>query len=209
MTEARLEWLGYATTGKEFVAGEDLARFGIDHWIGTRIEFERRGKQRTAEPYEYPAIHNYVWLRPTHRQVAALSEVRFLGRTFHFLNAASVAALNRFRAEVEAREARQREIIRQQEQLRAIAADKAMEAEKRRDMLAARRAMLKAMMAEYRAGDTLEIRDGILAGEMARFRRLSLGAGDVHPFIEAEIEMLGRVAVVQIDPLSVRRQATA
>ena len=51
MTE-QLNWLGFAVTGKEFVAMDDLRRFGIDHWRGVRIEFERRGKQRTAEPHE-------------------------------------------------------------------------------------------------------------------------------------------------------------
>ena len=201
----QLNWLGFAVTGKEFVAMDDLRRFGIDHWRGVRIEFERRGKQRTAEPHEYPAIHNYIWIRPTKSQVQHLSSVRFLGSTFHILNAHGVRQFRRFGDEVEAEEAKARAIIAQQEEAKRIADNMALKAETRKQQLAAKRASIAAAMNEYKAGEMIEIRDGVFAGELARFRKLCLGAADVHPFIEAEIEMMGRIATVQIDPLTVRR----
>lgn len=209
MTDRKMNLLAYAITGKEFVAMDDLTRYGIDHWRGVRIEFERRGKQRTAEPHEYPAIHNYIWLRPEPEQMRHLSGVRFLGSTFHFLGPRAITDLQRFQREVEAKEAEARAIIVEQERAMEIAKDKARAAESKRAEMAAQRAMIKASLAEYAAGDPIIIRDGILAGEMATFKRLVQGAKDVFPFVEAEMEMLGRITTVKIDPLAVRRAATA
>ena len=205
----QLNLLAYAITGKEFVAMSDLSRFGIDHWRGVRIEFERRGKQRTAEAHEYPAIHNYIWLRPTHQQMQHLSRVRFLGSTFHFLGKHAIADLMRFQGEVEEKEAEARAIIAEQERAMQLAQDKAKAAESKQAEMAAQRAMIKAALAEYNAGDPIIIRDGVLAGEMATFRRLVQGANDVFPFIEAEMQMLGCVTKIRIDPLVVKRAATA
>ena len=188
---------------------DDLARFGIDHWRGVKIEFERRGKQRTAEPHEYPAIHNYIWLRPTHEQVQHLSNVRFLGSTFHFLGKHAVADLGRFQGEIEAKEQEARAIIAEQQRALEIAKDKARTAESKRAEMAAQRAMINASLAEYNVGDRIIIRDGVLAGEMATFKRLVQGAMDVFPFVEAEMEILGRITPVKIDPIAVRRAVGA
>lgn len=209
MTDRKMNLLAYAITGKEFVAMDDLTRYGIDHWRGVRIEFERRGKQRTAEPHEYPAIHNYIWLRPEPEQMRHLSGVRFLGSTFHFLGKHAIADLKRFQNEVEAKEQDARAIIAEQQRALEIAKDKARDAESKRAAMDAQRAMIKASLAEYNAGDKIIIRDGVLAGEMATFKRLVQGAKDVFPFVEAEMEMLGRITTVKIDPLAVRRAATA
>ena len=205
----QLNLLAYAITGKEFVAMDDLTRFGIDHWRGVRIEFERRGKQRTAEPHEYPAIHNYIWLRPTHQQMQHLSSVRFLGSTFHFLGKHAIADLMRFQSEIAEKEAEARAIIAEQEKALALAQDKAKAAETKRAEMAAQRAIIKAKLAEYAAGDPIQIREGVLAGEMATFKRLVQGANDVFPFVEAEIQMFGRATTIRVDPLDVRRAANA
>lgn len=209
MTEERRNWLGYAITGKEFVAMEDLTRFGIDHWRGVRIEFERRGKQRTAEPHEYPALRNYIWIRPTLRQIRFLSDVRFLGRTFHMMPPATVDRFRVFCGEVEAREAEARKIIAAQEEAKRVAQERARSAESRQAALAAKKALIKASIAEYKAGDQIIIRDGVLAGELATFKRLVQGAHDLIPYIEAEIELMGRSTLLKVDPLAVRRAAGA
>lgn len=201
----QMHLLGFAITGKEFVAMDDLKRVGIDHWRGVRIEFERRGKQRAAEAFEYPALHNYVWLRPYPAQMRHLSTVRFLGSSFHFLSPASVRQLADFRARVDQKEAASRAIIVQQAEAMQIAKCKALAAEGRKAELAAKRAMISAMLAEYVSGDQITIREGILAGEMATFRRMVQGAHDVIPYIEAEMQIMGRVTPIKIDPLSVRR----
>lgn len=175
--------LGYAITGKEFVAMDDLDRFGIEHWRGTRIEFERRGKQRTAEAHEYPALHNYIWLRPTSRQMQFLSQVRFLGGTFHWLSRASVRQLQDLRQRIDDR----------------------YETAKRID--GNRKAI--ADYAAFRPGDLLEVRDGPLAGEMARFAALIQRSHDLFPTIKAEMEIMGRCVTMVLDPLAVRRAKTA
>lgn len=209
MTEERRDWLGYAITGKEFVAMEDLTRFGIDHWRGVRIEFERRGKQRTAEPHEYPALRNYIWIRPTLRQIRFLSDVRFLGRTFHMMLPSTVDRFRVFCGEVEAREAEARKIIAAQEEAKRVAQEKARTAESRKAALAAKKALIKAAIAEYKYGDQIIIRDGVLAGELATFKRLVQGAHDLIPYIEAEIELMGRSTLLKVDPLAVRRAVGA
>lgn len=175
----RLDLLAYAMTGKEFIAMDDLARFGIDHWRGTRIEFERRGKQRTAEPHEYPALHNYIWLRPEPVQMQYLSSVRFLGKTFHFISRAGVQQLGRFRDRVEEKYEEAKRI----EGNRKAIAD----------------------YAAFRPGDLLEIREGPLAGEIAQFAKLVQSANDLFPTIRASMELMGRVVPVTLDPLAVRR----
>lgn len=205
MVSRKLDWLAYAVTGKEFIAMDDMKRLDIDHWRGTRVEFERRGKARTADPYDYPALHNYIWIRPTPAQVSRLRDVRFLGKTFHMMGIAAVREFSAFRDKVDAKEAEAREIVAHQEEELRIAQQMAAMAEGRKEQLIAKRAMIKASMQEYRDGQMIEIRDGILAGEMAKFKRLIIGAEDVHPFIEAEMEMMGRVTTVRVDPLAVRR----
>lgn len=182
MTEKN-DLLGYAITGKEFVAMDDLARFGIDHWRGTRIQFERRGKQRTAEPHEYPALHNYIWLRPTVQQMRYLSQVRFLGGTFHWLSSAAVRQFGTLRDRVDAK---------YQEAKRIEGNRKAI-----------------ADYAAFMPGDLLEIREGPLAGEIARFTALVQKAQDLFPVIRADMDLMGRVVSVKLDPLAVRKAAGA
>lgn len=61
------------------------------------------GKQRTAEPHEYPALHNYIWLRPTNAQMPYLAKARFLGGTFHWLSNAAIRQLAAFRERIDAK----------------------------------------------------------------------------------------------------------
>ena len=179
MSAQKLDWLAYAVTGKEFIAMDDLTRFGIDHWRGVRVEFERRGKARTADPYEYPALHNYIWIRPTPSQVAKLSEVRFLGSTFHMMGRAAIRGFDLFRGEVEERHAEAMRIVGN-----------------------------RSAIAEYKRGDPIQVRDGVLAGFMATFHRMVKRQHDLFPVIEAEMELFGRSSVIHLDPLDVRRASS-
>ena len=183
MSDEKRDMLGYAITGKEFVAMDDLARFGIEHWRGTQVKFERRGKQRTAEPHEYPALHNYIWLRPTNAQMPYLAKARFLGGTFHWLSNAAIRQLAAFRERIDAK---------LQEAKRIEGNRKAI-----------------ADYAAFKPGELLEIREGPLAGEMARFSALVQKSQDLFPIIKAEMDLMGRVVPVKLDPLDVRRATTA
>ncbi len=215
-SQIKANWLGYAITGKEIIAMDDLSRLGIDHWRGIRIEFERRGKVRTAEPFEYSALPNYIWIRPEPYQVSLLSEVRFLGHTFRPLLPQVVEQFAAYRCQVEAKEAEARALIAEREEIlaQARAEKQAIVAQvmKRAEAMKVKEASAAKRMTEYRTaivayqdGARIEIREGPLAGELATFRRMVQGAADLFPSIEAEMEMMGRVVPVLLDPLAVRK----
>ena len=196
MSTNEMHWLGYAITGKELVAMEDLDRFGIKYWKGLRIEFERRGKVRTAEPFEYAALPNYIWIQPEAHQVARLSEVRFLGHTFRQMHSHMVREFAIFRDKIEAKEAEARALIEERKKL--------AEAAKRKEADAAKRmALYRTAIAAYQEVALIEIREGPLAGELAKFKRLVQGASEPFPRIEAEMQMMGQLISVKLDPLSV------
>lgn len=169
--------IAYAWTGKEFEVMDELTRLGIPHWRGERIEFKRLGRNRTAEPYTYPALPNYVWIQPTMEQRHRLHEVRHLSPTMLWLIPSAVQAMEAFRDAADARLAEANAIIAR--------------AEARREAIV-----------QYNAGDMLEIRDGVLRGMLGRFE--SLVRGQEHPLIEATVSMMGREVVTRIDPLNVR-----
>lgn len=171
-----LDWLAYARTGKEFAVMDDLADLGIAHWRGERIEFERRGKNRTAEPYRYPALPNYIWIRPLPQQVHSLASIEFMARTFHFLSAHSAREMERFRRMAEARKLEAERIIGNRDAI-----------------------------AEYQAGQKLEISDGPFAGELATFCRIVHRSGELFPKIKAEMSLMGALVPIELDPLSVRK----
>lgn len=60
-------------------------------------------------------------------------------------------------------------------------------------------------VAEYNPGDLLQIMTGPFAGQLARFMRMLETAHDVFPLIEAEIDVFGRLAKVQVDPIAAKR----
>ena len=176
---AKTDWLGFAVSGKEFDAMDDLEAFGIAYWRGIRIEFERRGKNRTAEPFEYPYLRNYLRIRPTHAQVRLLSRVRYLGGTFMPL---SKEAGKQFDALAERADAAVEQANRAAGNRKAIAD-----------------------YAAFKPGDPLEIREGALASEMARFVKLIQRPHDLFPVILAEMDVMGRTTMVEFDPLAVRK----
>lgn len=173
---AATSWLGYARTGREFEVMDELDRIGVAHWRGERIEFRRLGRNRTAEPYTLPALHNYVWMRFRPEMLMAVHAVPYLAPTMLALTAASVAALEAFRLKAEERLADAKECAGRREAISG-----------------------------YQQGDVLEIRDGALVGLLARFERLVKAASDPWPRVEATVSILGREAVTTFDPLAVRR----
>ena len=188
MTE--LQIMAYATTGREFEAMDDLDAIGVDHWRGTRIEFERRGKSRVAEPYSYPALPNYIWITAPHHLLSDVMDVRHISRTVKFLGASDVASWRRFQREAEARLAEAQGIIERRKIMEAANAD--------------RRQIIN-LMAGYKRGDTLQIDGGAFAGMLATFSRMVVKAGERHPMIEAEIDIFGGKTTAAIEPLHVRR----
>ena len=58
---------------------------------------------------------------------------------------------------------------------------------------------------EYSDGDILEIMAGPLMGQLATFRKLAETDHDLFPRIRADVELFGRVASIDLDPIDARR----
>lgn len=86
--------LAYAATGKELHVMDALAEAAIPYWRGIRIDFERRGKSRIAQPYTYPVLQNYLWI--TTDDLYPLSSIKHLSRTMQFLTPGSVKEFQAF-----------------------------------------------------------------------------------------------------------------
>ncbi len=56
-------------------------------------------------------------------------------------------------------------------------------------------------------GQALEVLEGPFKERMLRFQRMVQAAHDMHPVIEADIEVFGQVARVKVDPLDVKGAA--
>ena len=175
MTE-HIDILGYAHTGREFEVMDELTALGVDHWRGERIEFERRGKQRTPEGYPYPALPNYIWVRPTHAQLHLMVSIRHLAPTVRFLSRGGARDFGVFSRAIDAKA----------DEARRIAGN-------------------RKAIAQYQIGERLEIREGVLAGEIASFTRLVEHSWMMHPMVEVEYEIMGRTTKMEVDPLSVRK----
>ena len=92
--------LAYATTGKELHVMDALTDACIPHWRGIRIDFERRGKSRIAQPYTYPVLPNYIHI--TTDDLYPLSKIKHLSRTVQFLTRGGVASFQAFTAKADA-----------------------------------------------------------------------------------------------------------
>jgi len=184
------EIMAYATTGREFEVMADLAALGISHWPGKRIEFERRGKSRVAEPFEYPALPNYLRITAPSHMLADIMDIRHLSRTIKFLLPSDVRSWQRFQAEADARLADARRIIAERDRLSAANAS---------------RQEIINVIAQYKSGDPLEIADGPFAGMLATFGRMVVKPGTSFPMVQATVQIFGRDNDIAVDPLSVRR----
>jgi len=185
-----MEIMAYATTGREFEVMDDLAGMGATYWHGKRIEFERRGKSRIADPYEYPALPNYIHITAPWAQVSAIMDIRHLSRTIKFLHKVDVASWTRFQQASDARLAEAQSIIAERERMETAKAS-------RQDIIN--------IIGQYKIGDPLEISSGAFAGMLATFGRMALKPGTAHPMVEARVQLFGRETIASVDPLDVRK----
>jgi hypothetical protein len=189
----RHDWLCYAPVGKEFAVMDQLAEIGIDHWRGTAVKFERRGKSRTPDAYDYPALPNYIWASPLQWQVHLMAKVKYMSRTFLFLSRADVdgqtLVYNKGKAD-------EREEYKPGLREFARAVDE-------RERLARRIAGNRDAIKLYNREEQIQIVDGPFAGRLARFRHMAQGANDLFPKVVADVELFGGMTRVRFDPLAV------
>ena len=173
-------WAGYAKAGHEFAVQADLAELGITSWVARQINAKRVPTSRVAVAVVAPYLPNYIFIDCTDDQWHKLRDVKHLASTMVSIAPRAVRAyLDPFRDQVEAD-------------------------------YAARRAAIDAgeRVAEYQPGDLLEIMAGPLIGQLATFRKLAETDHDIFPRIKADVELFGRVATIDLDPIHARR-ATA
>jgi len=185
-----MEIMGYAQGGCEFEVMADLRAIGVTCWNGKRVEFERRGKERIAQPFEYPALPNYLHITAPFCMVSDIMDIRHLSRTIKFLHPADVRSWQVFERAADARYAEAQRVILERERMSLANAS-------RQDMIN--------IIAQYKAGDALEISGGAFAGMLATFGRMVVKPGTSHPMVEAKVQMFGGEVATAVDPLDVRR----
>lgn len=185
---ATTTYVGYVRTGKsndpetgekefnEFLAERECRAMGIDAWVARKIEFRRTGKKRRPEPFEEPYMLNYIFLPLTPETYYRVTTVKNLASTLHPVGRLYEKNLADFRRGVE------------------------VEYSARRSAAANREAI-----AEFQTGDRLESLDPRFLGQLMTFRRIVERAHDLHPKIQADMEMFGRTVMVELDPLNVKR----
>lgn len=185
-----MEIMAYATGGREFEVMGDLDEMGVTYWHGKRIEFERRGKSRIAEPFEYPALPNYLHITAPFHMVSDIMDIRHLSRTIKFLHAADVRGWQAFERAADARLDEAQRVILERERLTLANAS-------RQDIINT--------IAQYKAGEAIEISGGAFAGMLATFGRMVVKPGTAHPMVEAKVELFGGKTTATLDPLAVRK----
>ena len=207
-----MEIMAYATSGREFEVMDELSDMGITYWHGKRIEFERRGKSRIAEPFEYPALPNYLHITAPFHLVSDIMYIRHLSRTIKFLHAADVRGWQVFERAADARLAEAQGIVDERKRMEAEHGAAVLAMQKRHESRQAELAAAKALrqsiinlISGYSAGDALEITGGPFKGMLATFGRMVVKLGTAHPMVEASVQIFGRDTPADFDPLDVRK----
>jgi len=176
-------WIGYARGGREFDVEEAIQALGIEVHVAKIRVAVRSGTNREAIPEDRLVLPNYVFIHCTDEQWYSLAGVKYLAARKMMVPPAEVPRIRRF--------------------IQTWALEYAANAARiEADILSGKR------LSEYRRGDTLEILDGFLQGEMATFREI-VEDDEGHLRVVAEtvnVTMLGgRPVVVELDPMDTRR----
>lgn len=154
-------YLLYARTRHEFEAVEELAALGIVAECGRVLTCQRKGKKRTPDWYETPALPNYMLAEMDADQFHASRSAKWLAPTRLAMCRADARLFRRFLAEVQ-RQYDEADRMRQ----RGVG-----------------------VRTEYRPGDSLQFVLGHqLADKLAMFRRLVERAHDTHPLLELDVD---------------------
>jgi transcription antitermination factor NusG len=185
-----MEIMAYASGGREFEVMADLQALGVKYWHGKRVEFQRRGKSRVAEPFEYPALPNYLHVSAPFCILSSIMDIRHLSRTVKFMHEADVRGWQAFERAADARYAEAQAVNLERQRLTLANAS-------RQDITNA--------IAQYKAGDALEMAGGAFEGMLATFGRMVQRPGADHPMVEVNLEIFGRETTTTVDPLVVRK----
>ena len=158
----------------QFYVQRELAALGIEAWVGRKVDFIRRGKNRFAEAIESPVLPNYVFVEMTPQQFIKAQGVKYLAPTFQMVPRQEVERVKQFQRLVEA----------------------SYEAAQRVD------ANSRASVAEYKRGASLRVVSGPFRDMLATFERMVNSPDAAWDRVEATIDGIG--GKVRFDPLDVR-----
>lgn len=162
----------------EFAVERQLKELGLEAFAPRKIEFKRQGKKRHAEPITSAYLPGYVFA-----EIPAEM----------FVKAISCRGLNPSMMAVSPQEVR-----RHVKPFLCKVAEENAEAQRIID------SRDRAAMCQFEPGAALEVLAGPFADRIVRFTGMVQAAHDMHPMIEAQMDILGRLTRVKVDPLDVR-----
>jgi len=89
-------YLLYARSGQEIPVRDELRLIGADVWCGMVIEWMRRGKRRTPQAIEKPALPNYLWATMTPYQFYMAKDIKHLSPTMQVVPYSAERGLREF-----------------------------------------------------------------------------------------------------------------
>lgn len=178
-------YLGYVHGGKtrvgtervhnEFIVEQELQAIGVDAWVGRALVAERRGKERRPRFYEQPYLPNYIFMQIPNSLYFKAKGVKGLADTFTGICAAEIASLERFKGFVQA-EWDGQDRLRRNGQIKTV----------------------------YKPGQALKHVSPMFEDRLLTFRSIVERAGDLHPKVRADVEMMGRMVTIEVDPLDLK-----
>jgi transcriptional antiterminator NusG len=162
----------------EFAVERQLRALGIEAHAPRRIEFKRVGKKRHAEPITSAYLPGYIFAEIPASMFTRAIQCRGLSASLMAVPAQEVCRhVQPFIAKVKSENADAERIIESRD---------------------------RAAMCQFQPGEALDVLAGPFAERLVKFTRMVEAAHDSFPMIEAQIEILGRLTRVKIDPLDVR-----
>jgi len=92
----RATYLLYCRSKEEVRVAEDLRLDGIDVWCGRVIRWKRKGKKRRPEPYEEPALPNYIWATMNAKEFYIATAHKFVYPTVRIVGHKASKGLHEF-----------------------------------------------------------------------------------------------------------------
>ena len=162
----------------EFAVERQLRALGLEAFAPRKIEFKRQGKKRHAEPITSPYLPGYIFAEIPAAVFTKAIQCRGLSASLMAVSAQEVRRHVRpFLSKVQQENAEAQRIIDSRD---------------------------RAAMCQFEAGQALEVLAGPFADRVVEFTGMVQAAHDMHPMIEAQMEILGGLTRMKIDPLDVR-----
>lgn len=162
----------------EFAVERQLRAMGIEAHAPRRIEFKRVGKKRHAEPITSAYLPGYIFAEIPADMFTRAIQCRGISTTLMAVTPQEVRRhVQPFLAKVDDENAEANRIIDSRD---------------------------RAAMCQFEPGQALDVLAGPFAERVVKFSRMIETAHDAFPMIEAQMEILGRLSRVKVDPLDVR-----